>query len=93
MFVMDFVHCGFSLLMRSFVQVGFTASVTGLTCLGSIYFLPVIDNAHLGSLLLIRSPAQFELAVPVLDFFRLGLSLPIRSYLGSDLALLVSGIV
>ena len=47
--VLDFVHLGSSLSLRSYEQVGRAVSVTELARFGLAVSMPVVDFLHLGS--------------------------------------------
>ena len=78
------IHVGSSLLVRSFVRLGFRLSRYGITQLGSS--LSVLDFVHMGSSLSLRSVARPDFSMPwyvvgyfgpalsVLDFVTLGSS-------------------
>ena len=66
MSVLDFLHLGSSLSLRSFGRVG-----SGLS---------VLDFLHLGSSLSLRSFGRVGSGLSVLDFLHLGSSLSLRSF-------------
>jgi hypothetical protein len=54
---MDFVAPGSAMFSRSVACTGSAMSISGLSCLESVFSLFVIDNTHLDLLLLVRSLA------------------------------------
>jgi len=102
MSVLDFLHLGSSLSLRSFVRAGSAVSVLGVSRFGSS--MSVLDFVHLGSSLSLRSFARASSAVSVLgvsrfgssmsvlDFVHLGSSLSLRSFARASSALSVWGV-
>jgi len=70
MSVLDFVHLGSSLSLRSFGRVGSSVSVQGLARLGSVFSMSVLDFLHLGSSLSLRSLGRLGSSVSVLGLAR-----------------------
>jgi len=58
MSVLDFLHLGSSLSLRSFARAGSAVSVSGLSRFGSVFSMSVLDFLHLGSSLSLRSFAR-----------------------------------
>jgi len=75
---LDFAKAESLLFMRSIVQVGFAPLIFGLSRVGFVFFLPVIDTTILGFVVLLRSFAHPESALSVVDFVHMGFILLVR---------------
>lgn len=75
---LDFAKAESLLFMRSIVQVGFAPLIFGLSRVGFLFFLPVIDTTILGFVVLLRSFAHPESALSVVDFVHMGFILLVR---------------
>jgi len=69
--VLDFLHLGSTLSLRSFCRLGSSMALLGISRMGSS--LAVLDCAHLGSSMSLRSLARLGSSLSVLDFLHLGL--------------------
>jgi acyl-[acyl carrier protein]--UDP-N-acetylglucosamine O-acyltransferase len=104
MSVLDFLHLGSSLSLRSFARVSSSVSVRGLSNFGSS--MSVLDFLHLGSSLSLRSFARVGSSVSlnglsrfgsvfsmsVLDLVHLGSSLSLRSFVRVGSSISLSGL-
>lgn len=68
-------HVEFSLLFRGFHHFDFGVLVCGMSCMGFVFFLPVVDCACFGLSLFLRSLAQVGLALLALGFASFNFSL------------------
>jgi hypothetical protein len=88
MSVLDFLHLGSSLSLRSFARVGSAVSLRGAGWLGSS--LSLRSFARVGSAVSVRGLSRFGsvFSMSVLDFLHLGSSLSLRSFarLGSSIS-------
>ena len=73
LFVLDSAHFDLSTFARDFTRLESAASVSGLSCTGPMFALPVIDCANLGFTPFLRSFSCSDLSPFVLDASRLGL--------------------
>ena len=87
---LDLLHLAFSMSVQGSAWQGFSVLIWGLSRVGLVSSLPVLDDAHLDSMSLMRSLGQLNLALSVLDFLHLGLFLLVRGYtrLGSAVSVL-----
>eukprot|EP00435_Cladocopium_sp_Y103_P074697 s154_g50.t1 len=90
LFASDFAKPESSVFMHSFVRVGFAPLIFGLSRVGFVFFLPLIDTTILGFSALVRSFAYPESAMSVVDFVHMGFIPLIRglAYLGPFLLVL-----
>ena len=84
---------GFLLLARQFARIESAAFVIGLSRIGSVFALSVIDNAMTGSFSLMRSAAHLEPVSLILDFLHLGSLLSVHQFARVDFATLCFGLV
>lgn len=70
---LDFLHLGLLPFARSYICIGFALSVIGLTRVGFVFALSVLDSTWSGSSLSVRSLSQFDLAMFVSDLLHLDL--------------------
>jgi len=86
MSVLDFLHLGSSVSLRSLARLGSSVSLRGMARLGDS--LSVLDFLHLGSSVSLRSYARIGSALSVFAFSHLGSSVSLRSFarLGSTLS-------
>ena len=90
--VCDFSHSDSQLLLRMFSKLDSAVLVFGLSRLGSISSMPVVDSVHLGLTTLLRSTTKIEFVLPVLRFTHFEPFLLLHSFghLGSSLLMLKS---
>jgi len=88
MSVLDFVHLGSTLSLRSFSRFGSSVSVLDFLHLGSS--LSLRSFARLGSAVSVRGLSRFGSSMSVLDFVHLGSTLSLRSFsrFGSSVSVL-----
>jgi hypothetical protein len=91
MSVLDFLHLGSSLSLRSFARAGSSVSVSGLTRFGSVFSMSVLDFLHLGSSLSLRSFARFGSSLSVTGTLGLGGSQAYFRYDSSAIEAYVAG--
>lgn len=102
MSVLDFLHVGSSLALRSFSRMGSSLAVVDYLQLGSSLSIrcfarlgnamSVLDFVQLGSTLSLRSYSRIGATLAVLDFVQLGSSLSLRSFSRLGAAISVFGI-
>ena len=80
LFALDFAKAESSVFAKSFAQVGLASSIFGLSRVGFVFFLPLIDTTILGFFSLLRSFAHPESALSVVDFVHMGFILLIRGH-------------
>ena len=87
---LDLLHLAFSMSVQGSAWQGFSVLIWGLSRVGLVSSLPLLDNTHLDSMSLMRSLGQLNLSLSALDFLRLGLFLLVRGYtrLGSAVSVL-----
>eukprot|EP00435_Cladocopium_sp_Y103_P024796 s154_g6.t1 len=87
---LDLLHLAFSMSVQGSAWQGFSVLIWGLSRVGLVSSLPMLDNTHLDSLSLMRSFAQLSLSLSVLDFLHLGPFLLVKGYtrLGSAVSVL-----
>ena len=90
MSVLDFVHWGSSLLLRSFGRLGSAVSVSRMARFGS--GVSVLDFVNLGSTQLRRSFSWLGSSMSVLDFLHLGSALPLRVFARAGSSVFVHGL-
>lgn len=77
--VLDFFKLGLSLLLRARFHIGLAMFVTGLSCVGFVFSLLVIESTMLGPALSPRSAACLELCTSILDYGFMGSPSLLRS--------------
>ena len=89
--VLDSAHVDLSMLAQDFTRLESAVLISGLSCTGPVFALPVIDSATLGFTLFLRSLSCSDLSPFVLDANRLGLLMFPKDFARLDLAISVLG--
>ena len=77
---LQFATLDFSMSLHSFSRLDFTAPAIGLSRLGPVSLLFVVETARFGFLMSTRSLAWIGFALSALDFLHLGFLLFLRSF-------------